>query len=406
MYSKLTINSDLTKLTKKIDGLKDEMIQTLSNLIRIKALAPENGGDGEIEKAEYIQTVLSEFDIKRYDSKDDRVSSGIRPNLVVKLKGESKRRLWIVTHMDVVPEGDLSLWKTPPFEPVIKNGKIYGRGSEDNGQSIVASIFALKAISELNLTPKYTFCLAFVSDEEVGSKHGILHLLNSGVFRNDDLILVPDAGTSKGDKIEIAEKSILWLKFTVLGKQGHASRPDKSLNAFRTAIKFLLELDEILHKTFNARDDLFNPPYSTFEPTKREKNVNNINTIPGVDISYMDCRILPNYKIDDVIKVVNDVASKYKCVKVDIIQRHESPPTSENSKIVVILKRALKDLRNINAKVYGIGGNTCAAFFRKAGIDTAVWSTIDGTAHQPNEYAVINNMIEDSKIFAVLPFYE
>ena len=65
-----------------------------------------------------------------------------------------------------MPEGDISLWQTDPFEPVIKEGKIYGRGSEDNGQSIVSSLFAAKAIAKLDLTPKYTLCLAFVSDEE------------------------------------------------------------------------------------------------------------------------------------------------------------------------------------------------------------------------------------------------
>ena len=394
----------LSKLFNEVEKHKNDMVNVLSNLIRIKALAPENGGEGEIDKAEYILSLLTEFDVKRYNSRDKRAKNGIRPNIVVKYKGESKRKLWIVTHMDVVPAGNISLWSTPPFEPVIRNGKIFGRGAEDNGQSLVASLFALKVISRLDLIPKYTFCLAFVSDEETGSKHGILHLLNKGVFKKDDLILVPDAGCKKGDKIEIAEKSILWLKFKVLGKQGHSSRPDLSLNAFRKAMNFLTELDKNLHAKFNLKNELFVPPYSTFEPTKKEKNVENINTIPGIDISYMDCRILPEYSVDEVLSFITSFAEKYGDIEVEVVQRHESPPTSEDSEIVRILRKSLRVVRNINATVYGIGGNTCAAFFRRAGIATAVWSTVDGTAHKPNEYALIKNMIEDSKVFAFLPF--
>ncbi|RKX52857.1 MAG: diaminopimelate aminotransferase, partial [Thermotoga sp.] len=60
----------------------------------------------------------------------------------------------------------------------------------------------------------------------------------------------------------------------------------------------------------------------------------------------------------------------------------------------------LKEVRGIEARVGGIGGGTCAAFFRRRGFHTAVWSTIDETAHQPNEYKRIDHMVEDAKIFA------
>ena len=85
-----------------------------------------------------------------------------------------------------------------------------------------------------------------------------------------------------------------------------------------------------------------------------------------------------------------------------VIQNESSPPTDENSEIVQRLKKALKVLRNIDARPIGIGGNTCASFFRRAGFETAVWSTVDGKAHEPNEYAKISNVIEDAKVFAFL----
>ncbi len=399
----------MERIFERVERYRDFSIDVLSKLVEIKALSPENGGDGELEKANYVESLLENLKVKRYDAKDDRVSSGVRPNIVAELEGEEKRRLWIVTHLDVVPEGDRSLWETDPFKAVYRDGRVYGRGSEDNGQSIVASIIAAKVLADLDVTPKLTLALAFVSDEETGSKYGIQHLLNLGVFERNDLILVPDAGFPRGDLIEIAEKNILWLKITVIGTQGHASRPDLFKNANRKAMQLLVELDKLLHERFSGRNELFDPPYSTFEPTKREKNVDNVNTIPGKDVSYIDCRILPEYRNEDVVNFVREFLEKRKGdfdVSLEVVQDESSPPTSEDSEIVERLKRAIKLARNVEARVCGIGGNTCTAFFRKAGFETAVWSTTDGKAHEPNEYAKIDNLIEDAKVFALLTLLE
>ena len=401
---------EVNEIAGRIESYRDEMIKTACKLIELKAISPDVGGEGELEKAEYIESLLDGFEVQRYDAKDERAKGGVRPNIVAKIKGESDRTIWIVSHMDVVPEGDVSLWKTPPFKAVVKDGRIYGRGAEDNNQAIVSSLFAGKVVLDLvteGYTPKLSLGLAFVSDEETGSEYGIQHLLRLGVFKKDDLVVVPDAGNERGDEIEIAEKSIMWLKFTVHGIQSHASLP--KLNASRRAMEFLLELDRVLHERFNAKNELFDVPYSTFEPTKREKNVDNVNTIPGLDISYMDCRVLPEYSLDEILSVVNDVKEKFvkrdgKPIDVEVVQSNSSPPTPEDSEVVVKLKKAIKLMRGVDAKAIGIGGNTCASFFRKAGVHTAVWATLVGTAHNPNEYCLIDNMVNDAKVFALLPF--
>ncbi|RLI20226.1 diaminopimelate aminotransferase, partial [Candidatus Bathyarchaeota archaeon] len=224
------------KILSEIENEKNEMVETLMELIRIPAIAPENGGEGELKKAERLTQILENvgFDrIERYDAEDDRVPSNKRPNIIAYYYGENTaENLWIITHMDVVPPGEESLWTvTKPFEPVVKEGKIYGRGSEDNGQSLVASIFAVKALKNLGVKPKRTVALAFVADEEQGSKYGIQHLIKQGLFKKNDLILVPDGGNEDGSFIEIAEKSALWLRINTVGKQTHASTPKKGLNA-------------------------------------------------------------------------------------------------------------------------------------------------------------------------------
>jgi succinyl-diaminopimelate desuccinylase len=210
-------------LFHEIDKLKPEMIQTLIELTRIPAIAPENGGDGETRKAEKLLEILTKigFDkIERFDADDSRVSSGKRPNIVAYLKGEEDaQRLWIVTHLDVVPAGEEALWTiTNPFEPISKEDKIFGRGCEDNGQSLVASLYAVYALKRLGLKSKHTIGLAFVADEEQGSIFGIQHLLNKNVFHGDDLIVVPDGGNEQGSFIEVSEKSLLWFRIRTVGK--------------------------------------------------------------------------------------------------------------------------------------------------------------------------------------------
>jgi len=401
------------KIFTQVESLQQEMVDTLTRLIRVPAVGPESGGEGEKAKAEVLMQILATvgFDkVERFDDSDHQVPSGKRPNIVAYINGESdSKRLWIVTHLDVVPAGEESLWKiTKPFEPFLKDGCIYGRGSEDNGQSLVSSLYAAKALKKLGMKPKHTLALAFVSDEEQGSTKGIQHLISKGIFHKDDLVVVPDHGTPDGHFIEIAEKSILWLKFTTIGKQAHGSLPDKGLNAHRIGMQLALAVDTMLHQKYNAKDSYFDPEASTFEPTRKEKNVDAINIVPGEDVFYFDCRILPKYDVDQVladIQVVKvDVEAKTGAkITVENVQKQPASKLVEaNAEIVHLLRKALKIARGLESSVGGVGGGTCAAFFRQAGIPAVVWSTIDEVPHSPDEYSRVTNIVADAKVFALL----
>jgi succinyl-diaminopimelate desuccinylase len=407
---------DKSVVFSQIDSLKQEMVESLVSLICVSAVAPENGGDGEALKAKCLQKLLEGvgFDrVERFDAPDSRVSGGVRPNVVAYFSGVlDVQRLWIVSHLDVVPPGRLDAWTvTEPFKPVVFDGKVFGRGSEDNGQPLVSSIFALKALKQLGVKPAFTVGLVFVSDEEQGSKYGIQYLLlnHPELFRPGDLVVVPDAGTVSGDFIEVAEKSMLWFKIRVVGKQVHGSRPDRGLNAHRVGMTVALAVDDMLHEKYSANDPLFDVPFSTFEPTRKECNVEAVNIIPGEDITFFDCRILPQYSLDEVLADIQHILHVYEeksgaKIEFEIIQRQSSPPIldAENSEIVVRLKTAIKKARGIDATVGGVGGGTCGAFFRMHGISAAVWSTITGVAHQPNEYAKVSALVADAKVFALL----
>jgi len=398
------------KIARRLDSFRDEMINFQIKLASIPAIAPVNGGQGEGEKANFLLSFLQENGFENIEvikAPDLDTPEGYRPNIVARIRGKSSRRtIWIMTHMDVVPPGDLAQWEGDPFKPWVKEGKIYGRGVEDNQQAMVASLFALKAFLVEKIKPTYDVGVVLVSDEETGNLKGIDYVLkNTKIFRREDLIIVPDAGNSEGTLIEVAEKSILWLKFRTIGKQAHGSTPEKGINSFKAASHLVIELGR-LYKLFPEVDSLFEPPTSTFEPTKKEANVPNINTIPGEDVFYMDSRILPGVSVDKVLEAINRmvrrIEKKFQVkIQVEEVQKAlAAPPTSPRAPVVQALKKAVWEVYRKKAVPRGIGGGTVAAFFRRAGFEAACWARIDETAHQPNEYCRIDNMMGDAKVFA------
>lgn len=398
------------RLAKRLEAMRNDMIELQMKLCAIPAIAPASGGEGEARKAEFLRNYLRQSgftDLELIKAPDIEAPSGYRPNILAYYRGHDQNRtVWVMTHLDVVPPGELAQWRGNPFKAWVEKGRIYGRGVEDNQQDMVASIFAVKALIAEGLKPAYDVGLALVADEETGSQKGIEYVLNnSEVFRRDDLIIVPDAGNSHGTMIEVAEKSILWLKIRTLGKQAHGSTPEKGINSLKAASFLIAELQK-LYQIFDKKDRLFNPPISTFEPTKKEANVPNINTIPGEDVFYMDCRILPLYSIEQVLKtadkIIAGIEKKFRVkIELSIIQKAPAaPPTSPRARVVQALKKAVREVYHKEARAMGIGGGTVAALFRRAGFEAACWSRLDETAHMPNEYCIIDNMVGNAKVFA------
>lgn len=405
------MNEQLQDLYAFIDAHVSDMIELETLLTAHPAVSPNSGGEGELAKCTALEAWLKAHGItklERFDAPDPRAKGGVRPNLVAAIDGAADdRTVWIMAHMDVVPEGERALWQSDPWTVIERGGKLYGRGVEDNQQGLVSGVFAALACVKSGRTPPHTVKLLFVSDEEEGSAFGIAYLLkHHSLFRPNDMIIIPDGGASDGSTIEVAEKNILWMEIAVHGRQAHGSRPDEGINACLAGSELALLLHG-MESHFNRRDELFEPPYSTFQPTRREKNVPNINTIPAEDVFCMDCRILPCYSLDDVraetAQRVSQIEQKYG-VTVDITEHQamESPATPADAPVVHALQSAVRSVYGIEAKPVGIGGGTVGAYLRAAGFQAAVWARMDETAHQPNEYTKLENLTGDAKVFAAV----
>jgi succinyl-diaminopimelate desuccinylase len=394
-----------------IEDSCDFIIALQRKLVSMPALGPDNGGDGEKQKADYLLGELRELEIpeiRELNAPDERVSCGYRPNIAARFPGrDDSRTLWIISHMDVVPPGEPELWDGDPYELTVDGDTLIGRGVEDNHQGIAASMALARAVARAGVEPPIGLGVMLVSDEETGSEYGLKYIAreHSDLFGTRDLIIIPDYGVEDSSLIEIAEKSMLWLRVEVEGRQCHASKPNQGINSLRAAADMITRLDG-LRESFPDTDPLFDPPESTFEPTKKEANVPNVNTIPGNDVFYLDCRVLPEYGLDAVVGAAEDVAGQIEAahgVKVEItIAKSEqaAPATPVDSEVVSRLSHAIEDVYGVQARPGGIGGGTVAAVLREMGLPCAVWATSMHYAHQPNERAKVSSQIGDAKVLA------
>jgi succinyl-diaminopimelate desuccinylase len=512
------------KILSFIDESAAIAVELETELTKRPAISPESGGEGELDKCVFLESWLRARGIsqlERYDAPDPRAKGGVRPSLVATSGGAAtipggagSARLWIMSHLDVVPPGEASLWKSDPWTVIQADGgdgrgvRLIGRGVEDNQQGLTSSVLAALSLVSQGIIPQHTVKLLFVADEENGSQYGINWLLKNvpDLFRADDMVLIPDSGAPTGETIEIAEKTLLWVRFSTIGAQAHGSRPDQGINAHLAGAALALRLHEGLSGAFPDRDPLFEPDYSTFQPTRKEANVPNINTIPGDDVFYMDMRVLPRYPAKTVLaeidRIKGEVEAKYgvkisytlpQCheskatspdaplvrlhygltqkisdhdplfepdystfqptkkeanvpnintipgedvfcmdmrilprypvktvlVEIDRIkaevearykvtiaytmpQRMESKPTSADAPLIKLLSKSIVEVYGVKTRPIGIGGGTVGAYLRNEGIDSAVWCRIDDTAHQPNEYAIIGNILGDAKVMSLL----
>lgn len=406
------------RIDTRIDGYRDRLIDLETLLCSIPALSPDSGGKGELEKCRALEKWLKGAGfthLERHDAPDARAQEGIRPNLVLTIPGSGSKaggRLWIMSHLDVVPPGERSLWTGDPWTLRVEGEKLIGRGVEDNQQGLCASVLAACALCEEGFVPPREIKLLFVADEEVGSAFGIQWLLgNRDLFGPEDRILIPDGGDSLGETIEVAEKNLLWLKIRVVGKQCHGSRPDQGINAQLAASDLTLRLHSGLSKAFSERDPLFDPDVSTFEPTKVEANVPNVNTIPGEALFYFDMRILPRYPLSQVLDKVRSISAELEAtygvsVSFEPVQAVESPATPVDSPLVAALSRSVLSIYSQKTQPVGIGGGTVASYLRKRGLHAVVWGRLDETAHQGDEYALVPNILGDAKVMVRMMYEE
>ena len=142
-------------------------------------------------------------------------------------------------HTDVVPSGPPENWQSPPFEPTIRDGLLYGRGAADMKSSLAAMIYAVTAFVDENPDHPGTISFLITSDEEGeaihGTRHAITQLAHRGIKPDFCVVGEPSSSQHLGDVVRCGRRGSLNGLVTIKGVQGHVAYPEMVNNPIHTA---------------------------------------------------------------------------------------------------------------------------------------------------------------------------
>lgn len=218
--------SDLDTLRRLITDRTDEAVALTRDLIRIPTVNPP--GDAYTDCAEFIGRRLAargfQVEYVRAEGVPGDSDRYPRTNVIARIEGRGPGPcVHFNGHTDVVPAG--CGWTVDPFEGVVKDGKIYGRGSCDMKGGIAASIIALEAILDSGIPFRGALEISGTVDEESGGYGGVGHLAKLGYFSRPrvDHVIIPEP--LNVDRVCIGHRGVWWAEVETKGRVAHGSMP-------------------------------------------------------------------------------------------------------------------------------------------------------------------------------------
>jgi len=377
-----------SKFAKHID--RDEIVEIVCELVRHNTVNPPGN---EYLCKEIVTRCMQKLgmEITTYEKEPGRTN-------IVGRTGHGAKSIGFVSHMDVVPPGELEQWDTPPFEPTIKDGRIYGRGTLDDKGSFACAYSACKAFLAEHPNFDGEIYLIAAADEEVGSELGIIYLVEEcGV--KFDVAIIPDGG--RMDLSIYGEKGILWVELESRGVQAHGSTPELGRNAIIPLAEALAEIKSLdLGANFDHAFDGWTMNVGTIQ------GGSSTNTVPAVARATIDFRLPGGIAKADVLTRIEEKldAARRRSPDSELSVKvlHETEPhlSDKNSIIVRSFDTAAKRL-GLPMKYETFGGNTVAKNLFFAGITSVVhYPGDDKLAHVPNEFVIIDELVLGSALYA------
>lgn len=326
---------------------EEEKIKILADLIAIKSV-----NENEIEVANYLKDLFAEYGI---ESKIVPVTD-TRVNLVAEI-GSGHPVIGISGHMDVVSPGDESEWTSDPFTLTERDGKLYGRGTNDMKAGLVNLALVMIELKENHELKNGTVRFMATTGEEVGGA-GSKKLYEEGYMDDVDYLWVAEPSH---DTIIYSHKGSLNFKVTSFGEAAHSSMPDQGYNAINPLMKFLLELDEKLNSDTRSNDVLGKLVMSTTIFNAG----NQVNSIPERAVTEINVRTIPEFNNDEVIEIFKKTAEKYNNegakIQVDVTMSLPSVFTTGQNDMVELAKELGKKHLGLDISLKGSPGVTDAS---------------------------------------------
>ena len=364
-----------------------DTVNFASQLMERPSVSPRDEG---------CQQLISER-LKKLGFTIESMNSGEVSNLWAR-KGSKSPHLTYVGHTDVVPAGDLSDWKYPPFTPTIEDGRLYGRGAADMKASIAAMVTACERFIDQHRSFNGSISFLITSDEESIAIDGTRVAVDRLMQRSEriDYCLVGEPTSDKvlGDTIKIGRRGSLTCKILVKGKQGHVAYPHLADNPIHRAGKLIEKLASI---TWNDGDEIF--PNTTLQISNVHSGVGVDNVIPGTLELTMNFRHSPATSVETLIDEVEQLCRRLRLTYDIEWYGFSDPYYTTNTEFVDVVADATRQKTGVEAVRSASGGTSDGRFVAKTGAQVVEFGPLNSTIHKVNECIDINELDMLSEIY-------
>lgn len=358
-----------------------DLTELLSDLVRINSVNPEWGGPGEREMASRVRRF---FEDHRIEVEEHEVLPG-RPNILARVPGrDSSHSVILEAHMDTVSTGGMAI---DPFDPRIRDGRLYGRGSVDVKAGLAAMMHAVANLEN----PPCDVWMAAVIDEEQAFR-GVLDLIRRIPEADAAIVAEPT-----GNRIVTATKGVLRWRIHTRGTAAHSSKPHLGHNAINEMARVLLAL-ETFESTRSVEPHPLLGPHTLSVGTV--EGGTQVNIVPDRCTINLDRRLLPGESVEEVLDTYGGVCRPFDCEFEKPYLADEAMETAIDTKVVSHAAMISKQL-GLEAEVIGVPFGCDASKLSRAGTPSVVFGpgSID-QAHADVEF------VELEQVETAARFYE
>jgi succinyl-diaminopimelate desuccinylase len=300
-------------------------------------------------------------------------------------RGTSSPVFCFAGHTDVVPTGPLEEWQTPPFQPTLRDGLLYGRGAADMKSGLAAMVTAAESFVESHPGHRGTIAFLITSDEEGpsvdGTKRVVEVLAGRGLQIDWCVVGEPSSERQIGDTIKIGRRGSLSGRLTVHGVQGHVAYPHLAENPVHTLAPALAELTS---RVWDQGNEHFQP--TTFQVSNLNAGTGAPNVIPGELKARFNLRYSPVQTLQGLKETVEGILRKHGVRYTLEWYLSGEPFYTPQGALSEAACAAIAEVTGTRPKLSTGGGTSDGRFIATLGAQVVELGVVNATIHKVNEH--------------------